>query len=66
MSPLTLFPMDSLNNYLIHVRAFKTWGNLYTNQQSYYVPINMDSYAKLDFISINFICLLNLTPYQRC
>ena len=58
--------MDSLNNYLAHIKAFKIQGNLYVNQQNYYIPINMDSYAKLDFISINFIYLLNLTPYQKC
>jgi hypothetical protein len=66
MSPLILPPVDLLNNHLTNVKAFKTWGNLYTNQQSHHVPIGMDSYAELDFISIDFICSLNLTPYQKC
>jgi hypothetical protein len=62
MSPLIPPPVDSSNNHLANIKAFKTWGNLYTNQQSHHVPIGMDSYAELDFISIDFICLLNLTP----
>ena len=66
MSLLTLPLVDLSNNHLTYVKIFKTWGNLYINQQSYYVPINMDSYTKLNFISINFICSLNLTPYWKC
>jgi hypothetical protein len=56
-------PADSLNDHLMNIKAFKTWGKLYANQQSHHVSIGMDSYAELDFISIDFIHLLGLTPY---
>jgi hypothetical protein len=49
----------------MNVKAFKTWGKLYANQQSHHVSISMDSYAKLDFISIDFIYSLGLTPCQK-
>jgi hypothetical protein len=58
--------VDLSNDHLANVKAFKTWGNLYANQQSHHVPIGMDSYAELDFVSIDFICSLNLTPCQKC
>jgi hypothetical protein len=59
-------PMDSLNNYLMNVKAFKTWGELHANQQSHHVSIGMDSYTELDFVSIDFVYSLGLTPYQKC
>jgi hypothetical protein len=55
--------VDSLNNHLTNIKVFKTWGKLHANQQSHHVSIGMDSYAKLDFISIDFVYLLGLTPY---
>jgi hypothetical protein len=57
--------VDSLNNHLMNVKAFKTWGKLYANQQSHHVSIGMDSYAKLDFVSIDFVYSLGLTPCQK-
>jgi hypothetical protein len=63
MSPLIPPPVDSSNDHLANVKAFETWDDLYANQQSHHIPIGMDSYAKLDFVSIDFLCLLNLTPY---
>ena len=55
MSPLILPPVDSSKDHLANVKAFETWGDLYANQQSYHVPIGMDSYAELDFASIDFV-----------
>jgi hypothetical protein len=59
-------PVDLLNDYLTNIKAFKTWGKLYANQQSHHVSISMDSYAELDFISIDFVYSLGLTPCQKC
>jgi hypothetical protein len=56
-------PVDLLNDHLTNVKVFKTWGKLHANQQSHHVSISMDSYAELDFISIDFIYSLGLTPY---
>jgi hypothetical protein len=56
---------DSLNDHLTNVKAFETWGELHANQQSHHVSISMDSYAELDFISIDFVHLLGLTPCQK-
>jgi hypothetical protein len=47
--------VDSATNQLANIKAFETWGNLYTNQQSHHVSIGMDSYAKMDFVSIDFV-----------
>jgi hypothetical protein len=49
----------------MNIKAFETWGKLYANQQSHHVSIGMDSYAELDFVSIDFIYSLGLTPYQK-
>jgi len=65
MSPLITPPVDSSNDHLANVKAFETWGDLYANQQSHHVPIGMDSYAELDFVSIDFVRSLNLTPCQK-
>ena len=63
---MTIPLVDSLINYLAQVKAFETWGELHANQQSHHVSISMDSYAKLDFISLDFVYLLGLEPYQKC
>jgi hypothetical protein len=47
--------VDLATDQLTNIKAFKTWGNLYANQQSHHVSINMDSYAKMDFVFIDFI-----------
>jgi hypothetical protein len=65
MSPLITPPVGSSNDHLANVKAFETWGGLYANQQSHHVPIGMDSYAELDFVSVDFVHLLGLTPCQR-
>jgi hypothetical protein len=57
--------VDSLIDHFAQVKAFETWGKLYANQQSHHVSISMDSYAKLDFISLDFICSLGLEPCQK-
>jgi hypothetical protein len=63
---VTIPLVDSLIDYLAQVKAFETWGKLHANQQSHHVSIGMDSYAKLDFISLDFVCLLGLEPCQKC
>jgi hypothetical protein len=50
----------------MNVKVFKTWGELHANQQSHHVSISMDSYAELDFVSIDFVYSLGLTPCQKC
>jgi hypothetical protein len=62
---VTTPPVDSSIDHLAQVKAFKTWGELHANQQSYHVSIGIDSYAELDFISLDFVCLLGLEPYQK-
>jgi hypothetical protein len=57
--------MDLTTNYLINAKAFKTWGELHANQQSLHIPIGMDSYAELDFVSLDFVYSLGLTPCQK-
>jgi hypothetical protein len=58
-------PVDSSNDHLANVKAFETWGDLYANQQSHHVSIGMDSYAEMDFVSIDFVHSLGLTPCQK-
>jgi hypothetical protein len=57
--------VDLSIDHLAQVKAFETWGELHANQQSHHVSIGMDSYAELDFISLDFVCLLGLEPYQK-
>jgi hypothetical protein len=55
-------PADSLNNHITNIKAFEIWGELHANQQSHHVSIGIDSYAELDFVSIDFVYSLGLTP----
>jgi hypothetical protein len=63
---VTIPPVDLITNYLVNAKAFKTWGKLHANQQSLHIPIGMDSYAKLNFVSLDFMHSLGLTPCQKC
>src|SRR5271170_1582087 len=58
-------PVDSITNHLAIVKAFESWGELHTNQQSYHIQFGMDSYAEMDFVSIDFIRSVGLTPCQK-
>jgi hypothetical protein len=62
---VTIPLVDSTTNHLINAKAFKTWGELHANQQSLHIPISMDSYAELDFVSLDFVHSLGLTPCQK-
>jgi hypothetical protein len=63
---VTIPLVDLITNYLVNTKAFKIWGKLHANQQSLHIPISMDSYAKLDFVFLDFVYSLGLTPCQKC
>jgi len=62
---VTAPPVDSSIDHLAQVKAFETWGELHANQQSHHVSIGMDSYAELDFVSLDFVHSLGLEPCQK-
>lgn len=57
--------MNSATENLAITKAFETWGELHTNRQSYHVQLGMDTYAEMDFVSIDFVRSVGLTPCRK-
>ena len=57
--------MDSSTSHLVVVSAFDTWGEVYSQEKTTYIPFGLDSYAEMDFVSIDFVRSLGLKPCLR-
>ena len=57
--------MDSATNSLTVTKALETLGVVHTKNQSSPVPFGLDSFAELDFVSIDFVQSLQLKPCNR-
>jgi len=57
--------VDSTTNCLTVAKALETLGVVHTKNQSSPVPFGLDSFAGLDFVSIDFVQSLRLKPCNR-
>src|SRR5256885_10026099 len=46
-------------------RAIDTWGDISANRQHRRVPVGLDTYAEMDFVSTSFVKSLNLRPCTK-
>jgi hypothetical protein len=61
-SSLPAPPVNSFINNLTVTKALETLGVVHANNQSPPVPFGLDSFAKMDFVSIDFV---QLKPCNR-
>ena len=57
--------MDLATNSLTVTKALETLSVVHTNNQSSLVPFGLDSFAKMDFVSIDFVQSLQLKPCDK-